>query len=68
MLGLAHQTLGRLDEAMQCYARAVRLRPDDAEAYNKMMHDILLSQGRIDEARDMQRQAASVGSAEGGSR
>ncbi|MBM4024415.1 MAG: tetratricopeptide repeat protein [Planctomycetes bacterium] len=60
MLGLAHQARGRPDDALTCYARSVRLSPDNAEAYRRM-HDILLSQGKANEARAILRQAAAGG-------
>jgi cytochrome c-type biogenesis protein CcmH/NrfG len=55
-----YAVLGRLDEAMKCYTRAVRLRPDNTEAYTRM-HDILLSQGKTEQARAMLRKAAAAG-------
>jgi tetratricopeptide (TPR) repeat protein len=67
LLGLAHQTRGRLEDAMKAFARAVQFSPDDAEAC-KRMADILLSQGKVREARDMQRQAALAASADAGAK
>jgi tetratricopeptide (TPR) repeat protein len=60
-------TQAGVDEAMKCFARAVRLSPDDAEAC-KRMADILLSQGKVREARAMQRKAELAASADAGSR
>jgi tetratricopeptide (TPR) repeat protein len=67
LLGLAYQTRGRLEDAMKAFARAVQLSPDDVEAC-KRMADILLSQGKVQEARDMQRQAALAASADAGAK
>jgi protein O-GlcNAc transferase len=49
LLGAAKQGLGRMDEAIVAYKRALILKPDFAEAYNNM-GVILREQGKLDEA------------------
>ena len=50
LLGTVLQALGRLDEAVDAYARTVRLRPDNRDACERIRR-ILLSQGKTEQAR-----------------
>jgi protein O-mannosyl-transferase len=48
-LGSALARLGRLDEALASFQKAVRLQPDDAEAHSNL-GNLLTERGRYDEA------------------
>jgi tetratricopeptide (TPR) repeat protein len=48
-LGSALRSKGRLNEAVECYNRALQINPDYAEAHNNL-GSILRVQGRLDEA------------------
>ena len=49
LLGAAMQGLGRMDEAIEAYDKALSIKPDFAEAYNNM-GNALKEQGKLDEA------------------
>ena len=56
-LALAKQ--GRVDEAIVEYRKALRIKPDYAEAYNDLGGELLL-RGQVDEAMALYRQALEI--------
>ena len=48
-IGIINRALGKLDEAIEAYKKALTLKPDYAEAYNNM-GNTLQDQGELDEA------------------
>jgi tetratricopeptide (TPR) repeat protein len=55
-LGLAYTEQGRIDEAIEQYRSAIRLKPDYPEAHNNL-GNAFFNQGRIDEAIEKYRSA-----------
>ncbi len=57
--GAANQGLGRLDEALASYKKAISLKPDFAIAHNNM-GNTLKNQGKLDEAIEAYNKALSI--------
>ena len=58
-LGTALRARGRLDEAVQCYFRALEIQPDFAEAHGNL-GGALFDLARFDEAEDRYRRALAI--------
>src|SRR5262249_234592 len=58
-LGMALRALGRLDEAVERYSKAIALKPDFAEACNNCAN-VLQDLGREDEAVELYRKALAL--------
>lgn len=62
MLGLTHQQMGQVNEAMQAYRRAMQLRPENPDYLSSLGEMILVSggQGSHDQAEPLFRRALQV--------
>ena len=58
-LGQAYRSLGRLEEAAQCYREAIALKPDHVTAYNNL-GSVLQESGKAAEAVRVYRQALDI--------
>ena len=58
-LGLCHQFLGELEEAVAAYKKAISLKPDYAMVYNNM-GNILKEQGKLDQAIEAYKKTISL--------
>ena len=58
-MGVALQELGKLDEAIEAYNKALNIKPDIAETYNNM-GNALKDQGKLEEAIETYYQAISI--------
>ena len=56
ILGASKAKIGKFDEAIEAYKKAISLKPDYAEAYNNMGSG-LKDQGKFDEAIDAYKKA-----------
>ena len=59
IIGAASNTLGKLNEAIEAYGRALSIKPDYAEAYNNM-GNALKAQGKLVEAIEAYNKAFSI--------
>ena len=59
IIGAANKGLGKFDEAIQAYKKALSIKPDYAEAHNNM-GNALKEQGRLDEAIAAHKKAISI--------
>ena len=59
ILGAANQKLGKSEEAIEAYTKALSIKPDFAEAYNNM-GSTLQDQGKLDDAIEAYTKALSI--------
>ena len=59
IIGAANKGLGKLEEAIEAYTKAISLKPDFAEAYNNM-GNVLQEQGKLEEALEAYKKALSI--------
>ena len=59
VIGAAHKGLGKLEEAIEAYNKALSIQPDYADAYNNM-GNALKDQGKLEEAIETYYQAISI--------
>ena len=59
IIGVANKGLGKLDEAIEAYKKALSIKPDNAEAYNNM-GNALQDQGKLEEAVEAYTKALAI--------
>ena len=59
ILGAANRGLGKLDEAIDAYTKAISIKPDFADAYSNI-GNALKEQGKLEEAIDTYKKAISI--------
>ena len=59
IIGAVNQSIGKLDQALEAYKKAISIQPDFAEAYNNM-GNALKDQGKLEEANNAYDKAISL--------